>query len=421
MARILIISHTFPPAAGVGGRRWAKFAKYLKRRGHDVFVLAAENCFNERSDWTSDVAGINIEYLPFRYPRRVVGPVRNLIDKILYHLIIRLLSILDSGNYFDRSIFWKNQIQKRVSSYILEKQIETVIVTGAPFRLVYFVTALKSKFPRVRFISDFRDLWTADTEVSAFSHLSSKRLEKEKEFEKAAVNNSDLVFTVSEKMCSYFNSIGIKGNSVLIPNGYDPEDIDGIGRGTGTAPISGEVRFIFAGTVYHNLDYVLKPFFGAVARLKRERPDLYKVFSLDFFGKFPEEYKGHIKEHAIGDVVHVHGKIPYPLLLEKTRAAHYGVLLLNDLYNFSFSTKFCEYMALRKKMIVVSNKGETAEYVDANGLGFHLDATQPYNGLVTAIERAVANNFNIETNQHFDVSVFAIDRITIKLETYLSN
>jgi hypothetical protein len=54
---ILIIC-TFPPAPSIGGRRWAKFSKYLTRAGINVSVFAAKSNKGDKSLWTKDVEDI---------------------------------------------------------------------------------------------------------------------------------------------------------------------------------------------------------------------------------------------------------------------------------------------------------------------------------------------------------------------------
>jgi len=415
--RILIISHTFPPGPGIGGRRWAKFAKYLAAKGHSVSVLAAENIYDSTSAWTNDVKGFTVEYLPYKYPKVLTLPVRSFTDKIMYRLSLHYVKLADKGNFYDKSIFWKGQIGEKVKEYITSGKIDTVIVTGAPFRLVYYVTALKSAFKSVTFISDFRDLWTTDTEVSAFAGLSEARRQLEKEFEKRAVRNSDHIFTVAETMRSYFASLSEKNNCVLIPNGYDPQDLPVM---QAREQPKSSVNFLFAGTVYNNLDYILLPFFDGLAQLKKQQPEKYRLINFEFYGKFPDNYKRYIYDRDIADAVKINGEAPYDVVTDKLRQAHYGVLFLNDLYNYSFSTKFCEYVGQKKKILVVSNKGATVDFVVQNDLGLHIDPKNAQSGILRAIETVQSNNFMIGSNLHFDDSFFSIPGIVNTLENYLN-
>jgi glycosyltransferase involved in cell wall biosynthesis len=417
---ILIISHRFPPAPGIGGRRWAKFAKYLTRNGNTVYILAAENIHPGSSEWMNDIKDLSVEYLPYKFPKILSIPVKNTWDKINYRLALLKVKMSDKGNYYDKSIFWEKQLQERVSYYIHHKSVDTVITTGAPFRMVYYVSALKNKFREITFVSDFRDLWTEDLEISAFSHLSSARREVEKNYEKLTVNNSDYVFTVSGSMRDYFLGLTDKNNCVVIPNGYDPDDLSITQASRNESENSeAKVRFVFAGTLYNNLDYILLPFFKAVKQLKEKCPDLYAHFGLEFYGKFPEEYKKYILDNQINDSISVLGEKTYPYVSAKVQSAHFGVLFLNDLYNFSFSTKFCEYMAQKKKIIVVSNEGETANFIIKNNLGFHINSARPYKDLVNAIRSVIEDGFKVKHNDHFDETFFSIIRISKELEKYL--
>jgi glycosyltransferase involved in cell wall biosynthesis len=218
-------------------------------------------------------------------------------------------------------------------------------------------------------------------------------------------------------MNNYFAALTTKNNCRVIPNGYDPADLP---PATGEArPKPGIVEFIFAGTLYNNLDYILEPFFGALKELKAGRPDLYSVFSMSFYGRFPEAYKKYID--GLSDKVHLMGEVPYDQVCGKLRNAHFGTLFLNDIYNSSFSTKFCEYMALKKKTVVVANQGPTSDYIKKNKLGYHIEPEKIYEQLEQILEHVVKNKFLIELNEHFDQSIFSIENIVKELETYLSH
>ena len=53
--KILIITFTFPPKPGIGGRRWAKFAKYLHQKKVSFDILTFEKKSSEKSKWCDDV------------------------------------------------------------------------------------------------------------------------------------------------------------------------------------------------------------------------------------------------------------------------------------------------------------------------------------------------------------------------------
>ena len=68
---VLLVSYTFPPYKGIGGRRWAKFAKALARRGHPVHVIHSAGADSLKGSlWSADVEHPNIITHPL--PQRVV-------------------------------------------------------------------------------------------------------------------------------------------------------------------------------------------------------------------------------------------------------------------------------------------------------------------------------------------------------------
>ena len=71
--KVLIVCYSFPPYPGIGGRRWAKFSKYIKLLGTEVFVISSKNPFNEKSNWTTDIEGINVTRLPLIYPKALIS------------------------------------------------------------------------------------------------------------------------------------------------------------------------------------------------------------------------------------------------------------------------------------------------------------------------------------------------------------
>src|SRR5687768_5132217 len=137
--KVLLISYVFPPYPGIGGRRWAKFAKYLSLRNDiELFVIAAQNPFTARSLWSEDVKGLqHISYLPAKFPAVLLTSPRSFLKKLEYKIWETFLSVFSSGAIYDRSLFWNKSMVQKAEQLIREHRIKNVIVAGAPFRAMY--------------------------------------------------------------------------------------------------------------------------------------------------------------------------------------------------------------------------------------------------------------------------------------------
>ncbi len=416
--RLLIVSYVFPPQPGVGGRRWAKFAKYLSRKGYDVNVLCCQNVTNTTSEWMQDIKGINVKYLPLKFPKVILYPTNSFIDKLKYRFYLNILRLVDKGNYYDRTIFWKKQIQKEISEAIVNKKIDCVIVTSGPFRLSYYVTQLKNNFPEVKFIADFRDLWTEDTEITSFSSISNKRRRHEKKWEKQTVFLADHVITTIDRITDYFASLNIANKFVTIPNGFDKEDFESVSELP--KPDPDKISIVYAGTLYLNLQYILKPFFKALGEIKKNNLELYNKIKIEFIGNFPKEYEPFLKEYDIRDAVKLFPKLPLKEVFGKINNSNYCMLILNDVYNFSLSTKFYEYISRKKKILVVSNKGDSAEFIEKHKLGKWINPKNAYEDLLKTLQPADGKNDDLWESD-LDINDFSIEKLTNKLEGLINS
>lgn len=410
--KLLIVSHAFPPNPGIGGRRWAKFAKYLSRKGYQIQVLASENISGGRSEWDEDIKGISVKYLPFHFPRVVSYPGKAIFDRILYRLSVYYLKVRDMGNYFDRTLFWKKQIQEEISHYIEKEGYECVIVTAGPFRLSHHVTQLKRKYPQVKFIVDFRDLWTEDLEITSFSRLPLPRRLHEKIFEKETVYYADKVITVAPKLNDYFASLTVKNKAEVIPNGFDREDFKAAAAGDPKKD-DGKIRFVFTGTLYINLDYILRPFFEGLRQLKEKNPEIYRRIEIEFIGQFPEKYQAYISGNDL-DAVKVIPRLPLAGVYQKINQASYCLLFLNDIYNFALSTKFCEYISQKRKIVVISNYGPAAKFILKNRIGFWIDPAKSYEDFL-GLMKASIDGPALKWDTDFDINDFSLESLTDRL------
>jgi glycosyltransferase involved in cell wall biosynthesis len=368
---VTIVCFTFPPFDGIGGRRWAKFAKYLNRAGADVHVIAANKSIaNNESNWLKDTVFFKdrISYLPMNYPFLLTTIPSGIIQKIKYRLAWYFVKLIVKGNYFDHSSFFSRNLLLE-----LEKKIQggtkNIIVSCAPFHMAFEVIKLKEKYSEVSFIVDFRDPWTNNKTSFGFTGLSKKRLEYEKFKERKVIEAYDKVISVSEEMTNYFKSI-LSTNTqkcITIPNGFDIEDIDIIDFKKSKNNIC---RFIFTGTLYNKSMHMFELFCKAISELEIEFPEIKGKIQIDFYGDVPNDFE---RQTKILNFVNFHGSVSTTQVYEEIQKSDLALLFLTDDLNYSFSTKFYEYIAMKTSIVVVSKEGFTGKYIENNNLGYSIN------------------------------------------------
>ena len=226
---ILIINYYFPPYPGIGGRRWSKFAKYLARKGYIVHVVCASNPFpQEQSLYYDEVksSGIVIHSLPANYPRILLGTPMTFLEKIKYRFFDMTLKIFSKGTPYDRAIFWKKNMLSKCRQIIEELNIKTVIVSGPPFRVNYYSVELKSIFPDIKLINDFRDPWTLG-HIFGMNNLSKKKMKYELYMEKQVMDASDIITVPIDSMVSHLKKKYAEhvNKIVKLPHAFDEDEV----------------------------------------------------------------------------------------------------------------------------------------------------------------------------------------------------
>ncbi len=414
--KLLIILYTFPPFPGIGGRRWAKFAKYLAMKEYDVHVICCENVFPEQSLWTKDVKHKNIKTypLPAKYPDVMLHGVKSMMGKLSYRFWKMRFSFSSKGVLFDRTMFWQEQLMAKASAIIESEKIENVIASIPPYRLATYSIVLKKKYPNINLVVDYRDPWADNKSYHGFKDLSPERLKHELQLEEEVLNKADKVITVSDKMTEMLKARSANPSKIsTILNGFDPADI--------LAPVpkqssSDKIRFIYAGTLYSNLEYIADPLFAYISKLKKENSDLYSRISFEFYGNHNPELANKIT--ALNDkAVSVHPSMPLDKIQEVLRAGDFCVLMSAPDHTFAFNTKFCEYLANRKPILLFAYPGETANFIKQNKLGFVVNPQ----ALDRDMDSFFADMQNIVSsyNSQYNLEPFSIPALTGEIEKLL--
>lgn len=409
--KILLICYSFPPYPGIGGRRWAKFAKYLKRNGNDVYVICAKNPHLYDSSWNKDVEGVEIHQLPVNYPLPLILFPTNILGRISYKLSLLKVKLFSKGNYYDKTLFWKEQLQNKCIEIIVKYKIKNIICSVGPFNMSQYAIELKKKFPDVNFILDYRDPWSNNETSFGFTSISLNRLNYEKQVEKFVLNNYDKVIGVSQQFSEYFKEITQNENFekkyFTLPNGYDKEDTANKSEIKIPNINADDIIIVYAGTFYDKSIHLLK-------KIDSELKQLAHNLKFVFLGTIPNEGLDIIKNNNAFTWL---GK----KTLQETnyiisKADYCSLFLTNDL-DYSFSTKFYEYISHDKKILTFSKRhGYNAQFVEENKIGYGINFENMKERLVRISEEGKPTPIN---KGAFNVSIFDIKNLTKELEKLL--
>ncbi|MGL4596310.1 MAG: hypothetical protein ACRCYO_02205, partial [Bacteroidia bacterium] len=228
MKKILLVAFHFPPNPGIGSRRWAKFAKYLAQQGHEVFVLAAEVLPEHQNDtrWLSDVQQERIHTfrLPTNYPTILRSNVKSFSDKLCYRFALAKVNRNQQGTPYDYSGCWQKMLQEKARELIRKEKIKNVVVTVAPFRSAFFMAQLKTEFPELNLIVDYRDPWTTGL-AYGIPQLSAERKQYELEVEQYVNEHANMITSPHPDVLAELKTQFKGKNYVHLPHAFETQKI----------------------------------------------------------------------------------------------------------------------------------------------------------------------------------------------------
>ncbi len=401
--KILLISYTFPPYPGIGGRRWAKFAKYLSHAGYVVHVVCAKNPFNEISLWNVDIKSsknIKIYELDDSYPIILSQIPKTIYQKLKYKFALLKVKIFTKGTPYDKGIFWKKNMLKVCNKIITEHNIQNVVVSCAPFSCAYNALALKDIHKEINLIVDFRDPWTWGTGYG-FSTLSENRLHFEKNKEKLVIENMDCILVPTDEMKNYLDKVypQFTNKILILPHAYDKDEITLTPKNP-----SGSLRLLVYGTLYENLDDIFD-------KISHELKETNISIKLDVYSS-KSRYKHFFETKELyGNCVNYYDLIPPQQLFNELKNYDYVLIIQPDYAKDFITTKIYEIIYSRTPIILIANKGRLFDFISQNQLGlcFHPNKLK---AVFQEIANASAEAFRLKD---FNISDYSFDSVTSTL------
>lgn len=377
--KALVICWDFPPNRSIGGRRWAKFAKFLDKQGFEVSVVTnlseVAKSPPDQKGWISnqDLARFHIIRIRKRFMVRWLNNYSSPFAFLTVRLAGLFLKLTQRGTIFDRAIGVEKELSEVVTEIIRKRSVSFVFVTGAPFNLLYYVARLKHGFPDVLFVGDYRDPWLT-AQNYGMSSLSPARRKEEQRKQNEVFLNFDYItapnqFLLQEIKDSYTGTLPIRADFRVLPHAFDPDDLVNVvkkdvpGSGNG-----GKIRLIYAGTIYIGLEKYLNRLNDAVTYLKKMGMTASNIEISVFSEKTCKEelFPGN------GDII----KMQEPVgdrIFHEIAASDYVLIFLAE-HNKNFVTsKFPEFLPYRKPYLYFGPEGHVSQKIVSEKLGYTID------------------------------------------------
>ncbi|MBS1938710.1 MAG: hypothetical protein JSS84_12965 [Bacteroidetes bacterium] len=391
---ITIVSYTFPPSNGIGGRRWAKFSQELSKLGHEVTVVCANKSV-PKNWYEKDYGGIDFKLLPKFYPGWLRGYTKSILEKICYLVTIKVISHLTKENIFDGGIGWRKPMLNVLEGIHKQKMIDVLIVTGAPFSLLYYGAEFKRRHKEVFYVTDFRDPWTWGSYYGIPALSNCKRKHQETS-ENEAMLFSNLVCVPTDHMGDFLKGKypDCKSKLYVLSHAYNPEKFP---------PVSTEVKregFIYGGTLYAGIEEYMEKLLKVV-RLNPKSGFKWDIYT----GANSPLLESDIEQTGIKK----HTFIPEEQLFQKigNSAAYLAIYPPAD--KDLVSTKFFEIIHSKTPILYIGEEGEVGKFIRKSRAGIHI--------LPENIERDLPQYLNGKVpfeEGFFDVSQYTFSSVTEK-------
>lgn len=395
--RVLIVNYDFPPALS-GVRRVVKFAKYLPEFGFEPIVLAAEPSRRAPLDLEAlaeveaegypviRTASLDPQYLagrllPGRRPEsrplmrkersrtgdRIGRPPAGLaglpaeapapapLPKPPGQFSKAIASFTRRALVPDDRIGWLPFATRAAERIVRSEPVPFVLTSSYPNTSHLVGLHLKKRF-RIRWVADFRDGWTQNPYFA--DGLTPFHARLNRQLEARVAREADALIAVSKPIAEHLATLTDPEKVVIIPNGFDPDDYEGI------EPLEfDKFTLAYTGTLF--MQRSPAAFFHALRALFDEYPRLAAFFQVIFRTRFQPEHEALIRELNLGGVVRNWGLGTHREALQLQVSAHALLVLEGEGPNaeIMLTQKVFEYLAAVKPILAVTPPGALSDLV----------------------------------------------------------
>lgn len=401
--KILIVSYELGTKNGVGGRRWLNYGLELLRQGQEVFFLTySESIPSDLKEYSNNVFRIKSNY------PSVLGTVpKTIFEKISYRLWLRFVRKKTKGTPYDKAKRSKNRFLHTAQKIIEQNKITHLVVSGAPFSLLYFGVKLKGQNEHLKLISDYRDAWTSGIGYG-ITDLSKEDFDYELLCEKEVLNASDVVTVASKDVEVSLKKVVPTVEPYVLMNFVNNEQFEGFDKFGTSSKNKNKVIITHIGSANQGTDKYWKKHL----LLSKEYSDQHELNIINqFIGGKNKAVKDFVQQEKLENVLF------YPNQQGRTLCSSLAnsdlfMMFKNDTLRHSFPTKYFDYIYFRKPIFCYSISGSVTDEIEQNKLGAILNdqsSGQEFSDQIEALYLAD------EFNKNYDYEKFSLSRLTQEL------
>jgi glycosyltransferase involved in cell wall biosynthesis len=361
MKPVLMVAFHYPPCFGSSGiHRTLKFSRYLPDSGWLPIVLTADPRAY-RLTTTAQLAEIPPEVTVTRSPA---------LDSHR-HLAIRGKSLAFTSIPDQWATWWLSAVPAGLR--LIRRHRPAIIWSTYPTPTAHLVAWTLQRLTGLPWVADFRDIMTTA------DHPREPGLRRSHAWiERATIRRAArVIHTTPSAQRLYIDRYATLSAATcqVIRNGYDEEDFTDLTDTRGTDRIASEpLRLIHAGLIYDE-ERDPRPFFRALARLRREGIVKPATLRVDLRGAGSEDYfAGLIRDLGIGDIVRLLPRIAYREALRECSEASALLILQGPSCDGQIPAKAYEYLRLGKPVLALTTaSGDTARLLEDCGGATVLD------------------------------------------------
>lgn len=358
-------------------QRWLRFLPFLVDAGYEVHVLAPKDGdFPYRDE--SLLAKVPAEVKVHHTPAPRIGKWLQLFggkEATLPHgdlsvdektsPVKRVLLWLRLNLIFpDLRVFWLPNAIPKACQLHREHGFDLVISTGPPHSSHLIGLHLKKRFPKIKWVADWRDPWSEIYYLKLQKPLPHARC-IQRYLQNKVLKSADLNLLISRHLMEHLPD----ANKLLLRNGYDPAEIEAAKQATGKEDAF-VISYVGQFTMGQDIDFLMD-----ILRTIVDKEDL----KIRFIGSnVPAKLSAGI--HAMGEEkFELLPFMPHQQALEHMAASNVLLLLINryEGHQGMLTTKLFEYLGVGVPILALGPLGgEAQELIQTHQAGATFDCDQ---------------------------------------------